>query len=199
VTQKPTFFCIKCETDRPPLFASGMYTCVMCGKTRNIAEYRQEMAKIRAAEPEPVYVSRSPRLEREEITARAKVVAEAARNAPPRRAPPPRRADPAPKPKAKATPRPAAKAAPKPAAKASPKPAPKPAAAKAPAKKPAAAKAPAPAPAAQAEPPQADVVVIESGGCAWKECSNQARPKSKYCSRACSNKNARWRHSQRKK
>jgi len=34
--------------------------------------------------------------------------------------------------------------------------------------------------------------------CAWKECDEQAREKSVYCSRNCSNKNARWRHKQRK-
>ena len=35
--------------------------------------------------------------------------------------------------------------------------------------------------------------------CAWKPCKNAARPNSKYCSRTCSNKNARWRHKQRKR
>ena len=34
--------------------------------------------------------------------------------------------------------------------------------------------------------------------CAWKECEEDARSKSKYCSRDCSNKNARWRHKTRK-
>lgn len=33
--------------------------------------------------------------------------------------------------------------------------------------------------------------------CAWKDCVKTARPNSKYCSRNCSNKNARWRHRQR--
>ena len=38
-----------------------------------------------------------------------------------------------------------------------------------------------------------------SGGmCAWHECSKTARPRSKYCSRNCSNKNARARHKARK-
>ena len=36
------------------------------------------------------------------------------------------------------------------------------------------------------------------GNCAWDECSKQARPRSKYCSRNCSNKNARARHKARK-
>ena len=41
--------------------------------------------------------------------------------------------------------------------------------------------------------------------CAWFKCDKDngrpaiARPKSKYCSKDCSNKNARWRHKQRKK
>ncbi|TNE87746.1 MAG: hypothetical protein EP330_17460 [Deltaproteobacteria bacterium] len=35
--------------------------------------------------------------------------------------------------------------------------------------------------------------------CGWGPCVNEARSNSKYCSRACSNKNARWRHKQRKK
>ena len=37
-----------------------------------------------------------------------------------------------------------------------------------------------------------------SGECAWHECSKTARPRSKYCSRNCSNKNARARHKARK-
>jgi hypothetical protein len=35
--------------------------------------------------------------------------------------------------------------------------------------------------------------------CAWKGCEKQARPNSKYCSRNCSNKNARARHAARKR
>lgn len=34
--------------------------------------------------------------------------------------------------------------------------------------------------------------------CGWHPCSNPPRPNSKYCSRDCSNKNARWRYKQRK-
>ena len=34
--------------------------------------------------------------------------------------------------------------------------------------------------------------------CAWAECQQIARPRSKYCSRNCSNKNARARHKARK-
>lgn len=34
--------------------------------------------------------------------------------------------------------------------------------------------------------------------CAWMECANEIRPNSKYCSRDCSNKNARHRHQQKK-
>ena len=33
--------------------------------------------------------------------------------------------------------------------------------------------------------------------CDWRECQNPARKTSKYCSRACSNKNARWRYKKR--
>lgn len=35
--------------------------------------------------------------------------------------------------------------------------------------------------------------------CGWGPCVNDARSNSKYCSRACSNKNARWRHKKRRK
>ena len=35
--------------------------------------------------------------------------------------------------------------------------------------------------------------------CAWKDCDKPAAGRSKYCSRECSNKNARWRHRQRRR
>ena len=35
--------------------------------------------------------------------------------------------------------------------------------------------------------------------CAWHDCNEPARPRSKYCSRNCSNKNARARHKNRSK
>lgn len=35
--------------------------------------------------------------------------------------------------------------------------------------------------------------------CAWPPCTKKKRPRSKYCSRNCSNKFARWRHRQRQK
>lgn len=35
--------------------------------------------------------------------------------------------------------------------------------------------------------------------CAWDSCERGRRPRSKYCSRNCSNKNARARHAKRKK
>jgi hypothetical protein len=35
--------------------------------------------------------------------------------------------------------------------------------------------------------------------CAWPTCGKVARPNSKYCSRNCSNKNARARHAARKR
>ena len=34
--------------------------------------------------------------------------------------------------------------------------------------------------------------------CAWGPCNNDKRPNSKYCSKQCSNKNARHRHKLRK-
>ncbi|MCA9567656.1 MAG: hypothetical protein KC656_07430 [Myxococcales bacterium] len=48
--------------------------------------------------------------------------------------------------------------------------------------------APAPAPVTPEEPVEA---------CAWDGCSKAARPGSKYCSRACSNRNARARYKKR--
>jgi hypothetical protein len=39
----------------------------------------------------------------------------------------------------------------------------------------------------------------ESTHCEWAGCPNPPAPNSKYCSRACSNKNARLRHARRKK
>lgn len=41
-------------------------------------------------------------------------------------------------------------------------------------------------------------VRAESDECFWVECSNKARQTSKYCSRACSNKNSRARAKARK-
>ena len=35
--------------------------------------------------------------------------------------------------------------------------------------------------------------------CTWPPCAKRQRPRSKYCSRNCSNKFARWRHRQRQK
>ena len=39
---------------------------------------------------------------------------------------------------------------------------------------------------------------IPSVTCAWKGCLNTPTSKSKYCSRQCSNKNARKRYNERK-
>lgn len=41
-------------------------------------------------------------------------------------------------------------------------------------------------------------VAAGSTSCEWKDCENPARPNSKYCSRDCSNKNARSRYKRRK-
>jgi len=43
----------------------------------------------------------------------------------------------------------------------------------------------------------ADAAGVDS--CAWPSCDNPRRKNSKYCSRACSNKNARYRHKMRSK
>lgn len=43
-----------------------------------------------------------------------------------------------------------------------------------------------------------NVVSIGESPCAYDGCSNTARDGSKYCSRACSNRNARKRHKERK-
>lgn len=53
------------------------------------------------------------------------------------------------------------------------------------------------------EPQPANVVSINGGGgsgerCAYEPCTNHAREGSKYCSRACSNRNARKRHKERR-
>jgi len=39
---------------------------------------------------------------------------------------------------------------------------------------------------------------VDPGSCAWEPCSSRRRERSIYCSRSCSNKNARYRHSLRK-
>lgn len=39
---------------------------------------------------------------------------------------------------------------------------------------------------------------VDGEGCQWHGCTKTVRPGSKYCSRACSNKNARSRYKQRK-
>lgn len=40
-------------------------------------------------------------------------------------------------------------------------------------------------------------VSYDAGQCAWRDCTHSSRENSKYCSRDCSNKNARWRHQNR--
>lgn len=52
-------------------------------------------------------------------------------------------------------------------------------------------------PAAPAEPTPAVAEGVQM--CQWAGCGKAARPRSKYCSRNCSNKNARARHAARKK
>jgi hypothetical protein len=48
-----------------------------------------------------------------------------------------------------------------------------------------------------AEPPPLDSRGRPLKPCVWPPCSKYARPRSKYCSRNCSNKNARARYSKR--
>lgn len=81
-------------------------------------------------------------------------------------------------------------------------PAPPPAPAPAAVATPAAPATTADAPATDAAPPaETPTPVIAAGEnmCQWAGCGKQARPRSKYCSRNCSNKNARARHAARKK
>lgn len=48
------------------------------------------------------------------------------------------------------------------------------------------------------KPSETTEVAAGSSVCEWKDCDNPARPNSKYCSRDCSNKNARHRYKRRK-
>ena len=49
------------------------------------------------------------------------------------------------------------------------------------------------------KPPQPETQsTVEQGTCTWTLCENSLARNSKYCSVACKNKNARWRHKQRK-
>jgi len=43
-----------------------------------------------------------------------------------------------------------------------------------------------------------ELKLVQGSLCSWVECSNQKRENSIYCSRGCSNKNARARHQARK-
>jgi hypothetical protein len=56
---------------------------------------------------------------------------------------------------------------------------------------------------AKAETPKATAIapkgLVDGHVCAWDGCNEIARPRSKYCSRNCSNKNARARHKARVK
>ncbi len=47
--------------------------------------------------------------------------------------------------------------------------------------------------------PKESTPAVAGQGCEWPGCGNVARAGSKYCSRECSNKNARARHKQRVK
>lgn len=59
-----------------------------------------------------------------------------------------------------------------------------------------------PVPAPSSEAPSATATASgpqDESVCAWDGCSNPRRPRSKYCSRQCSNKNARSRHKKRRR
>lgn len=53
-------------------------------------------------------------------------------------------------------------------------------------------------PATKATQRASSTPAVDGGQCHWHDCSEIARPRSKYCSRNCSNKNARSRHKARK-
>ena len=57
------------------------------------------------------------------------------------------------------------------------------------------------APKAAARTPSVKLTAADGNStiCAWMDCCEPARPRSKYCSRNCSNKNARARHKTRGK
>jgi len=128
------------------------YTCVKCGKSRNVEEFRLEMAHLRnVADRRPV----SKPAAEEPVATPTPVVQ--APPAPVEVAPAPVEVAPAPVEVAPAS----VEVAPVPVAVT-------------------------PAP-----------VQVEAT-CGWSSCDNAPRPNSKYCSRNCSNRNARWRHAQRR-
>lgn len=67
------------------------------------------------------------------------------------------------------------------------------------AEQPPAAIAPPPPPREYGAPPGKIRAEVGTERCAWPGCPNMATTKSKYCSRNCSNKNARRRAAERKK
>ncbi len=56
-----------------------------------------------------------------------------------------------------------------------------------------------PEPSAEPEPVAPIVRAPRLRACDWTQCREPARPGSKYCSRRCSNRNARQRHRKRKR
>lgn len=60
-------------------------------------------------------------------------------------------------------------------------------------------KAPEPEPEPKAPPEGSMERPADSNLCTWLGCTNERRPGSMYCSRECSNKNARHRHAKRRK
>ena len=192
MSQNPTYFCARCHTTRPPLFAVHTYTCVMCGKQRTVAEYKREMEKLRSESPAS-YVGPTPKLEVPRSSASASKPSPSSRPRPQKAAPVTTAAAPPTDVPSKTT---IAKAAP---AKSSPIPKATPAPKRVTKPKAAAAAAAAkPAPKAAAKPAPKAAASEELSPCEWHECENKARARSKYCSRACSNKNARHRHAQRR-
>jgi hypothetical protein len=148
--------------------------CPTCGSTHCVA-YDQPSSKLAGASVTPALFCRS--CKRRAIGAEAV----ARWHIPADQVP----AVPVPPPAPVVAPRPA------PAAKAPVVPAPRPV-----------AQAPAAAPAPAAPKLGAEKIVAAATSdevCAWPGCGQPARAGSKYCSRACSNKNARARHAGRSK
>jgi hypothetical protein len=115
----------------------GSYTCVMCGKSRSVQDYRAEFVKLQAAAKRPhAWVTAPP--------------------------------VPAPAPTFEAHPTPSPPPAPR--IRSTPK----------------------------AKAPVVEAATQTKAACAWKDCDEIPRTASKYCSRRCSNKNARWRHAKRR-
>lgn len=153
-------------------------TCPACGSSQ-VEVYRQPGSKFTNFGSIPVMSCRDcrKRLRGDDVPAEAIALLKFGGFSAPRREPP-KPAPSANRQVERPAPPPVAKVAPPPVVKAPVVEAPKPAPAKA----------------------IVSVSAVEHahGMCDWKDCDQPARKGSKYCSRGCSNKNARWRYSQKK-